>query len=107
MFIVTLELENAYQAVGSSVVKPNQENDQFPVKTLGDETESEDEIKEGEKTQESDSEDKDHGNLHKPDAVRVDSLQQYFNHNLQEGRLEQEFSVSEHVTILLLLLHKI
>lgn len=88
-------------------MKPNQEKDQFPVKTLGDETESEDEIKEGEKTQESDSEDKDHGNLQKPDAVRVDSLQQYFNHNLQEGRLEQEFSVSEHVTILLLLLHKI
>ncbi|XP_071851434.1 uncharacterized protein [Apostichopus japonicus] len=90
---VTLELENAYQAVGSNVVKPNQEKDQFPVKTLGDETESEDEIKEGEKTQESDSEDKDHDNLQKPDAVRVDSLQQYFNHNLQEGRLEQEFSL--------------
>ncbi|KAJ8040471.1 Receptor-type tyrosine-protein phosphatase T [Holothuria leucospilota] len=77
---------------GSGKSKPSEEPP--VVINLGEEAESEDEMEEDEE-EETHAEDPDivYGNLQKPQKVKVTDLRNYINMNLQEGRLEQEFSL--------------
>lgn len=83
-FQVTSEsVRNDYHELGNSI-RLAQNDTVTKMKS-----ESEDEIKE----ENNEDWNEDYGNLMKPEAIKVDKLQEYVNLNLEEGRLEQEFSV--------------